>query len=416
MLLASVNDSLEEIGASALVQARGYPEKWGASFYTGDGAIERFADFATSPEVPRPQTWQVPRSDFDELLLRHAARCGADVREEHRVLDVVFDPDGVTLTYRDAAGGEHQTRAAAVVDASGRAGVLARKLDVRVPEPRLANIAIFSHYSGVPRVEGRRAGDIRIIARSDLGWFWVIPISDTLTSVGVVLPRAAYDALPRMEPADLLARTIEETPAAAAIMRTARREWAVRVEKDFSFGARTYAGDRWLLVGDAGSFLDPVFSTGVAIALESGVEAGRRARARAGHGRPVAARLRRVRPPPAPALSLLPPLRAGLLSPRLPRLVLPADADAADLPGRGHVPGRLLAPLAGVATLAALLFRRLAPPGVGAHRDQDSRHRHRAATIARRSETRGHPHPGPLPGRERAAERRPSPLPGERVG
>ena len=161
------------------------------------------------------------------------------------------------------------------MDASGRAGVLARKLDVRVPEPRLANIAIFSHYSGVPRVEGRRAGDIRIIARSDLGWFWVIPISDTLTSVGVVLPRAAYDALPRMEPADLLARTIEETPAAAAIMRTARREWAVRVEKDFSFGARTYAGDRWLLVGDAGSFLDPVFSTGVAIALESGVEAGR---------------------------------------------------------------------------------------------------------------------------------------------
>ena len=73
----------------------------------------------------------------------------------------------------------------------------------------------------------------------------------------------------------LLDRTIAETPAVAALMHEACRAWPVRVEKDFSFGARAYAGDRWLLVGDAGSFLDPVFSTGVAIALESGVEAGR---------------------------------------------------------------------------------------------------------------------------------------------
>jgi flavin-dependent dehydrogenase len=166
-------------------------------------------------------------------------------------------------------------RAAAVVDASGRFGLLARKFGLRVEEPRLANIAVFAHYSGVPRGEGRRAGDIRIVARPDLGWFWLIPISAELMSVGVVLPRAAFDALPRMAPDALLEHAIQETPAAATLMREARREWPVRVEKDFSFGARAYAGDRWLLVGDAGSFLDPVFSTGVAIALESGVEAGR---------------------------------------------------------------------------------------------------------------------------------------------
>jgi 2-polyprenyl-6-methoxyphenol hydroxylase-like FAD-dependent oxidoreductase len=127
----------------------------------------------------------------------------------------------------------------------------------------------------VPRQDGRRAGAIRIIARPDLGWLWFIPISATLMSVGVVLPRAAVDRLARMAPDELLERTIRETPAAAVLMREATREWPVRVEKDFSFGARAYAGDRWLLVGDAGSFLDPVFSTGVAIALESGVEAGR---------------------------------------------------------------------------------------------------------------------------------------------
>jgi flavin-dependent dehydrogenase len=274
-LLASVNDVLDEIGAADLVRARGFPAKWGATFGTGDGTVERYADFAASPEVRAPQTWQVPRAEFDELLLRHAAACGADVREEHRVLDAAFDPGGVTVTFRAGADGPGEVRAAAVVDASGRFGLLARKFGLRVDEPRLANIAVFAHYSGVPRAGGRRAGDIRIIARPDLGWFWLIPISGELMSVGVVLPRAAFDALPRMASDELLDHTIRETPAVASLMRVAKREWPVRVEKDFSFGARAYAGDRWLLVGDAGSFLDPVFSTGVAIALESGVEAGR---------------------------------------------------------------------------------------------------------------------------------------------
>lgn len=274
-LLASVNDVLDEIGATDLVRARGFPAKWGATFGTGDGAIERFADFATSPEVRAPQTWQVPRAEFDELLLRHAAACGADVREEHRVLDAAFDPAGVTVTFRDRADSAREVRVAAVVDASGRVGLLARKFGLRVDEPRLANIAVFAHYSGVPRADGRRAGDIRVIARPDLGWVWLIPISGELMSVGVVLPRAAFDALPRMAPDELLDHAIRDTPAVATLMRLAQREWPVRVEKDFSFGSRAYAGDRWLLVGDAGSFLDPVFSTGVAIALESGVEAGR---------------------------------------------------------------------------------------------------------------------------------------------
>jgi FADH2-dependent halogenase len=274
-LLASVNDALDEIGAADLVRAQGFPMKWGATFGTADGSIERFADFATSTEVRAPQTWQVPRAQFDELLLRHAAACGADVREGHRVLDADFDAGGVTVTVRGESGSEESTRAAAVVDASGRFGLLARKFGVRAPEPRLENIAIFAHYTGVARAAGRRAGDIRVIARPDLGWFWLIPVSDVLMSVGVVLPRPAYDALPRMAVEDLLDHAIAETPAVAALMREAHRAWPVRVEKDFSFGARAYAGDRWLLVGDAGSFLDPVFSTGVAIALESGVEAGR---------------------------------------------------------------------------------------------------------------------------------------------
>jgi flavin-dependent dehydrogenase len=274
-LLASVNDVLGAIGADDLVGQAGFPQKWGATFMTGDGAVERHADFGVAPGVRSPQTWQVPRATFDHLLLRHAAGSGVDVRERHRVLDVAFDEGGVTATVQPLDGGDRPRtwRAQVIIDASGRGSLLSRKFKLRIDEPRLANLAVFSHYSGVPRPKGRRAGDIRIVAREDLGWFWLIPISDELMSVGVVLPRAAARALQGIEPGTLLDRTIAETPAAAQLLASARREWPVRVENDFSFGSRAYAGDRWLLAGDAGSFLDPVFSTGVAIALESGLEA-----------------------------------------------------------------------------------------------------------------------------------------------
>ncbi len=275
-LLASVNDVLKAIGIEEAVRHAGFPQKWGATFLTADGGIERYADFADAPGVAMPQTWQVPRATFDDLLLRHAASIGADVRQGHRVLSVDFDADGVTLTVQDDRGSPSQrTRAKVVIDASGRGSVLSRRFNLRIDEPKLANLAVFSHYSGVARATGRRAGDIRIVARPDLGWFWLIPISDELMSVGVVLPRSAALAFRGFEPPDLLDRSIAETPAVARLLAPARREWPVRVEKDFSFGSRAYAGDRWLLVGDAGSFLDPVFSTGVAIALESGLEAAR---------------------------------------------------------------------------------------------------------------------------------------------
>ena len=279
-LLASVNDVFDAIGVGDRIRAAGFPKKWGATFMTPDGRVERFADFAISNEVRSPQTWQVPRERMDTLLLEHAAACGADVRQGHRVLDVAFDDDGATVSVRPPAmeGASTATaaiRARVVVDASGRAGLLSRAFSLRVDEPTLANVAIFSHYAGVPRKDGRRAGDIRVVARRDLGWFWLIPISDDLMSVGVVLPQSVFLALPKLEPDVLLERLIGDTPATARLMRQAERKWPVRVEKDFSFGSRAYAGDRWIIVGDAGSFLDPVFSSGVAIALESALEGAR---------------------------------------------------------------------------------------------------------------------------------------------
>jgi FADH2-dependent halogenase len=275
-LLATCNEFFAELGLTEKIRAAGFTQKWGASFGPADGQTEAYADFTASREIPFPQTWQVKREVFDELLLDHAADCGASVRQGMRVFEVTLGADGVVLEVGDAEDGtmeRYRLRAAAVVDASGRLGVLARKLRLRQDEPQLANIGIYAHYSGVPRLEGRRAGDIRIVGRDDMGWFWFIPVSPELMSVGVVLRRSVYDRWPRMSHEEALERAIADTPAAAALMSGARREWPVRVEKDFSYQASQYAGDRWLLAGDAGSFLDPVFSTGVTIALESGIEA-----------------------------------------------------------------------------------------------------------------------------------------------
>ena len=274
-LLASVNDVLCAIGADEVVRGAGFTEKWGATFLPADGSLERYLDFGTAPGVGMPQTWQVPRATFDELLLRHAAGCGADVRERQRIVDVAFDGDGVAATVQttNSTCGARTLRARAIIDASGRGALLGRKFNLRIDEPRLANVAVFSHYSGVPRPQGRRSGDIRIVARDDLGWFWLIPISGELMSVGVVLPRRAFRVFAELGHEAILERAIADTPVVAGLLAQARREWPVRVERDFSFGSRAYAGDRWVLAGDAGSFLDPVFSTGVAIALESGLEA-----------------------------------------------------------------------------------------------------------------------------------------------
>jgi flavin-dependent dehydrogenase len=274
-LLSTANDAFAALGVAKQIESAGFPEKWGARLYTHDGQSGRYVDFTNVREVTKAQTYQVCRQEFDRILLERARKVGVDVREACNVTGCEFTPDAAVLDVAsrvDGATSRMQVRA--LVDATGRGGLLARKFDLRTEEPRLANIAIYSHYTNVPRLEGRRPDDIRLIARNDAGWFWLIPISKELTSVGVVLPKDLYHRLANGDSAEeALNRTIADTPIVAELMREARREWPVRVEKDFSYSASAYAGDRWILAGDAGSFLDPVFSTGVSIAMESGIEA-----------------------------------------------------------------------------------------------------------------------------------------------
>jgi flavin-dependent dehydrogenase len=273
-LLSTANDHFAKLGVAETMEAACFPDKWGARLFTHDGLSGRGVDFTDVTEVTKPKTVQVCREVFDKILLDRARELGVDVREGYRVNACEFSSDAAILDFASSDDGvSGRVRVHALVDATGRNGLLARKFNLRTDEPLLANIAVFSHYRNVPRLAGDRPDDIRLVARNDAGWFWLIPISKELMSVGVVVPKSLYVQWPKGSPEEMLDRAIADTPVLADLMRGATREWPVRVEKDFSYSASAYAGDRWILAGDAGSFLDPVFSTGVSIAMESGIEA-----------------------------------------------------------------------------------------------------------------------------------------------
>jgi len=272
--LPGLNGILEQLGAEECISAERFVQKWGATFTSSDARFDQYADFALAAETPRPQTVQVPRDRFDRALLEHSRRCGAEVIEGARAEDVEFGPVAVTVSFVTTDGERRSAVVAAVVDASGRSGFLAKRFGRREVDPVLRNVAVHAQFEGVPRREGRRAGDIQMVTRPDKGWFWFIPISDTAMSVGAVIPKTVHDARPRLDAAAALAAYIAETPAAAKLMENGRRVSEGRFDADYSYIGSELAGDRWALVGDAAAFLDPIFSTGVLMAMQSGIEVG----------------------------------------------------------------------------------------------------------------------------------------------
>jgi flavin-dependent dehydrogenase len=188
------------------------------------------------------------------------------------LLDAAFDSDGVTLSFADRLGGAGTMRVGVVVDASGRAGVLVKRFGRHEHDPLLLNIAVHAQYEGIPRAAGRRAGDIRMFTRPDMGWLWFIPLSDTVISVGAVIPQVVHRRESKQTPEESLAHYLANTPAALPLLERARRVSPARFDADYSYLATRMAGDRWVAVGDAAAFLDPVFSTGVMLAMQGGLE------------------------------------------------------------------------------------------------------------------------------------------------
>jgi len=211
--------------------------------------------------------YQVTRGDFDKLLLDHAAESGAEVHEETAVDGVEFSNDGVELSVR-SNGTSDTIRARYLVDASGRASVLGRQFKIKKTYEHLQKLSIFAHYDDVWRAEGVD-GTLTVLLRAVDRWFWLIPLTAERTSVGVVLDSGTFRESKRSAE-DFLEQALAEQPTIAKRMTNARRVSKVYVEADFSYRSARLHGDRWLLTGDAAGFIDPIFSSGVFLAVLSG--------------------------------------------------------------------------------------------------------------------------------------------------
>ena len=272
-LLPASNLVFRELGVHARIHAAGFTEKRGATFLFEDGRSTRI-QFGENKDVVDPTTFHVGRAEFDSILLDHAQEQGASLGQGWAVQSVERgNPFRVHCT--DAAGRPQRVSCRAIVDASGRAGVLARQFGLRRVDPDLKKVAIYAHYRGVAMPRESAAGDIVVFARKDLGWLWLIPLGDGRVSVGAVLGQSVHRDLRNAPGGIRLQDLFRATIGAGAVLDAAEACTEVHTEADFSYSAARYAGPGWYLVGDAGSFLDPVFSTGMHIALSSAREAAR---------------------------------------------------------------------------------------------------------------------------------------------
>ncbi len=271
---------LETIGVRAEIEDT-FMIKRGARFVRGTGGPEartsRYA-FAEAFSARWDHAFQVPRDQFDQLLLRRAGACGADVREGWEVTSVAFERGrALGVEARSDDGTRHAVAARVVIDASGRDAIIARGSRSVERIAHLDRTALFSQVRGGWRDEGDREGDIQIVVfgeGEERGWFWLIPFRDGRTSVGAVVSSAWIRARQRVGGAEaLFSAAVDEAPTVGWMLQGAERIMAPGATADFSFSVAPTCGDGWVVVGDAGGFIDPLFSTGAHLAMHGALTA-----------------------------------------------------------------------------------------------------------------------------------------------
>ena len=260
---------IKELGLIEQFRALPHVVKWGAEFgfgYNEDGQTSRFHFRDTLHEGPR-ETFNIERAPFDAMLLEGAIDAGATVLQNTRVDEVLQLGDGDVAVQC----GERVFRGRWLLDASGQATVLGRHLGTRQVVTSLENVAYFGHFRGCQRLTGEEEGHPTIVM-CDEGWFWMIPINPVVTSCGLVLNRHAARKV--NVPADQMLRWgIERCPLIRR--RTAGAVFSAKngVIADFTYRCEPYAGPGHFLIGDAATFIDPIFSTGVCLGMMHGKEA-----------------------------------------------------------------------------------------------------------------------------------------------
>lgn len=265
-LLPANTPLFARLGVLDTLEAAGFLRKRGAAFLDETEQRQQVLHFRPGPRWAG-HAYNVVRSEFDRLLLDHAAKQGAAVFQGATVERVALEPHGVRLEVRTDSGPVRVAEAAFLVDASGRDAFLASRLGRRHPMPDLGKVALFAHYRGAGRWPGRQEGYIRIYL-FEHGWFWWIPFAGDLTSVGCVLHQRVVRAR-RSSTEALFQEMVAACPGVRAGLRGAEQVTAVHPVANFSYRTEPVVGDRFVALGDAVVFVDPIFSTGVFVAMAS---------------------------------------------------------------------------------------------------------------------------------------------------
>jgi flavin-dependent dehydrogenase len=266
------------------MQRSHFVKKYSVQFVNSKGTNSAPFYFWDNKPHECSQTWQVVRSEFDQMMLENAREHGVDAHEGVRVHDVLFEGDravGVKIKESKAggagkagrageAGGFREVRAKVVVDASGQNGLLMNRLNLRVWDPFLNKGAIWTYWEGAYRDTGRDEGATLVIQTgSKNGWFWYIPLHNNVVSCGVVAP-FNYLFSGRKNYGQTYEEEVEACPGVKERVKNAKRVTGYFATKDYSYRSKQVAGNGWVLVGDAFGFLDPLYSSGVLLALKSG--------------------------------------------------------------------------------------------------------------------------------------------------
>lgn len=264
--------TLERLGMLDKMRSSRFPQKRSVQFYRPDGQATAPFYFHEFDDHESSRTWQVVRSEFDQMLLENAAEQGVEIRRGWNLREVLFDGEqAVGARFRMDTGAARNFSASVVVDATGQSHFLASKMGLRTIEPRLRNVSFYTHYEGAERGEGIDEGATVILhtVNGD-SWFWYIPLPGDRMSVGVVGPVDHLIMNRIADPERVFAEELAKCPALQTKLASARSVEPVRAIRDFSYGASRVAGPGWVLAGDAFGFIDPIYSSGVFLALKSG--------------------------------------------------------------------------------------------------------------------------------------------------
>jgi flavin-dependent dehydrogenase len=257
----------DALGVKQAIERIGMP-KYGVEFVSPWHDKTTQLDFAQSWDKCQFYSYEVRRSEFDEILFRNAAARGAAVVELCRIAQVEFPPaGGVTATGQDSDGQNHRFEAKFLVDASGRDTLLAGRLGIKLRNRRHASAAVFGHFTGARRLPGKAAGNISIFW-FDHGWFWFIPLADGTTSVGAVCP-PGFMKQRKADVTTFLQSLIAQVPALSERLADAQMIGPATATGNYSYRADRMSGQNFIMLGDAYTFIDPVFSTGVFLAMKS---------------------------------------------------------------------------------------------------------------------------------------------------